>query len=140
MSASPKEVGWSYLQAVSDGRVDDANALLDDNGTARVNDLSRKMEGPLSLMKKTMAAIVSVVPLRFTLHNSFEGGEFAALEVESNAETTHGVYNNRYCMIVQVRDGKIIDFVEYLDTRHADLLLAAVEEGLAARGETLSFE
>lgn len=129
-----------YLQAVSDGRIDDANALLDDNGTVRLNDLTRNVEGPLTLMKKSMAAIISIVPLRITLHSSFEGGEFAALEVESNGETVHGPYNNRYCMIIQVRDGKIVHFVEYVDTRRADFLVAAVEEGLAAKGEVLSFE
>ena len=44
-----------------------------------------------------------------------EGNKVVA-HVQGNVEAIYGPYNNTYCHVFTVRDGKIIEDIEYLDT------------------------
>jgi ketosteroid isomerase-like protein/acetyl esterase/lipase len=57
--------------------------------------------------------------LRMKVKGTVAEGDRAALEIESHGELDNGrVYNNQYHMLVRVRDGKIAEVREYLDTQH----------------------
>ncbi|MFL6619815.1 MAG: nuclear transport factor 2 family protein [Povalibacter sp.] len=54
-----------------------------------------------------------------TIKNVIAEGDQVALEVESYGPLKNGrVYNNQYHMLMRVRDDKIIEVKEYLDTQH----------------------
>ncbi len=41
---------------------------------------------------------------------------FFVARVQGTIEGKHGPYNNTYCHVFTVRDGKIVEDIEYLDT------------------------
>jgi ketosteroid isomerase-like protein len=58
--------------------------------------------------------------LRMTVRSAIAEGDKVALEVESHGELKNGrVYDQQYHFLVTVRDEKISEVREYLDTQHA---------------------
>jgi ketosteroid isomerase-like protein len=58
--------------------------------------------------------------LRMTVRSSIAEGDKVAVEVESRGELTNGrMYNNEYHMLLTMRDGRIVQVREYMDTQHA---------------------
>lgn len=58
-------------------------------------------------------------PLAFTAKSMIAEGDDVALEAESYGELANGrIYNNLYHIRFQIRDGKIAEAREYLDTQH----------------------
>ena len=43
-------------------------------------------------------------------------GDKVVARVQGTCEAKHGPYNNTYCHVFMVRDGKIVEGIEYLDT------------------------
>ena len=57
--------------------------------------------------------------LKMTVTGLLAEGDKVAVEVESHGELQNGrIYNNQYHMLMTVRDGKIGEVKEYLDTQH----------------------
>jgi ketosteroid isomerase-like protein len=57
--------------------------------------------------------------LKMTVKSSIAEGDKVALEVESYGELQNGrIYNQQYHMSITIRDGKISEVREYLDTQH----------------------
>jgi uncharacterized protein len=57
--------------------------------------------------------------LRMTVRGMIAEGDRVAVEVESRGELQNGrVYNNQYHFALTMRDGKIAEVREYLDTQH----------------------
>jgi uncharacterized protein len=57
--------------------------------------------------------------MKFTPKSMIAEGDEVALEAESYGELKNGrVYNQQYHIRLQIRDGKIVDAREYLDTQH----------------------
>jgi ketosteroid isomerase-like protein len=60
-------------------------------------------------------------PIKLTPHGVTAEGERVAVETESYAELNNGrIYNNQYHFLFRVRDGKIAEVKEYLDTMHTN--------------------
>lgn len=58
-----------------------------------------------------------------TIHNMIAENDFVAVQLSGNSETKDGrPYNNTYCHVFRIRDDKIVEVTEYLDTE----LVAAV--------------
>jgi ketosteroid isomerase-like protein len=63
--------------------------------------------------------LLNVFPegLKFTIKDMIVEGDKVAVEAESNGKHVSGMhYNNQYHFKIVLRDGKIIQFKEYLDT------------------------
>ncbi len=57
--------------------------------------------------------------LKMTVKGLTAEGDKVAVEVESYGELRNGrIYNNQYHMLMTIRDGKICEVKEYLDTQH----------------------
>jgi len=57
--------------------------------------------------------------LKMTVKSLIAEGDKVAVEVESWGELQNGrVYNNEYHFLMTIRDGKIHEVREYLDTQH----------------------
>jgi ketosteroid isomerase-like protein len=56
-------------------------------------------------------------PVKLDVSNIIAAGDFVVTEATGDAVTTTGKrYANEYCLIWQLRDGKIVRFTEYCDT------------------------
>lgn len=52
-------------------------------------------------------------------------GEFVVVEAEGRVNTKTGMpYHNRYCYVFRIREGKVVEITEYMDTALADAVLA----------------
>ncbi len=73
------------------------------------NDLTARLLGPLfGQLKAGIAA---------TIHNLIAEGDFVVVQLSGQSETKDGrPYNNTYCHVFRIRDGKIGEVTEYLDT------------------------
>ena len=66
--------------------------------------------------------VLTVFPdgLRFTIHAMTAEGDRVAIEAESYGQHVSGkTYNNQYHFVLRARDGKIVEWREYMDTMHA---------------------
>ncbi len=78
---------------------------------------------------KAMDMILSLFPdgLRFTITAMTAEGERVAVEAESRGRHVSGQpYHNQYHFLLIIRDGRIRELKEYMDTKHAnDVLFGA---------------
>lgn len=73
-----------------------------------------------------MDQILSLFPegLTFTVTGITAEGERVAIEAESHGRHVSGkTYHNQYHFLMIVRNGKVAEFKEYLDTMHANDVL-----------------
>ena len=73
-----------------------------------------------------MDAILSLFPggLAFTIKAMTAEGERVAIEAESHGRHVSGkTYHNQYHFLMIIRDGKVAEFREYMDTMHANEVL-----------------
>jgi uncharacterized protein len=57
-------------------------------------------------------------------------GDFVIVEAKGQNQLKSGkTYNNEYCFVIRMRDGKMVEVTEYLDT---ELVTSALGERLAA--------
>lgn len=131
-----KETAWSFWEHLSADRIDEAVELLDDGGVWWASDHDARVERPMTDMKQYFAVGSRRVPMTFKLNGALVDGDRAALEIESYAETSNGIYNNCYCMIMTVKNDKIVRVHEYVDTRHAYEVLVPLVEDLISQPET----
>jgi ketosteroid isomerase-like protein len=62
--------------------------------------------------------------LKFTVKAMTAEGERVAIEAESYGKHISGkIYNNLYHFLMVIRDGKVIELKEYMDTMHANEVL-----------------
>jgi ketosteroid isomerase-like protein len=79
----------------------------------------------IDAVAKLLSAIFTKVynseSFEYQFHGFFGDSEFAAAHYCVKAETAWGAtYENEYALLVRVRDGRISELWEYLDTAHAD--------------------
>lgn len=117
-----KKVVRSFFEAGNRGDMEACFGLLADDivwtniGSTRFSgtctgkqELAEKIVGPL--MGSLKAGIAS------TLEDLVAEGDRVVALSSGRAETTDGrAYNNRYCHVMRLRDGRIARVTEYLDT------------------------
>ncbi len=68
-----------------------------------------KLVGPL--FGQLQAGIIT------TIHHMVAEGDFVVVEASGKATTRDGrLYNNSYCHVFRIRDAKIVEVTEYMDT------------------------
>jgi len=78
-----------------------------------------------------MEGILGAFPegLRFSIHGMTAEAERVAVEAESHGRHANGkFYNNLYHFLIVVREGKVREFKEYLDTKLAQEVLLGDRE------------
>ena len=117
-----KVIARSFFELLNERRVDDAMALLDDAGSWW--NVGPRTAVPMTSFKQSGTEIMRIMPMRFVLHGVIAEGDTVLLEVESvSPKPDGGTYNNRYCYVVVVRDGRILHVREYPDTKYAAEML-----------------
>ncbi|HKE96678.1 MAG TPA: nuclear transport factor 2 family protein [Povalibacter sp.] len=120
-----KAVAVSFFERLHARDIPGALDLLSDDASYWI--LGRREVIPTSGThnKDRMTKIMTAMMERFengmdmTVKNVIAEGDQVALEVESYAPLKNGrVYNNQYHIRMRIRDGRIAEVREYLDTQH----------------------
>ena len=80
---------------------------------------ARTFEGKQDIVENLFEPLAGelVDGLRLSLNNFVAEGDTVVVEAVGDSQTKQGgTYNNIYCYVVTVRDGKITEMREYLDT------------------------
>lgn len=117
-----KRIVQSFYDAANRGDTEGFMGKLDDDitwtniGSTKFSgtftgksDLTGKLLGPVfGQLKAGIAA---------TVHNVIAEGDFVAVQLSGRSETKDGrPYNNTYCQIFRLREGRIVQVTEYMDT------------------------
>jgi uncharacterized protein len=89
---------------------------------------SRTYSGKQAVLGELFAVLASKMagPIRTIPDRIIAEGDYVVVEAHGNNTTKNGkAYNNRYCFVFRVADGKLKEVTEYLDT---ELVTAALSE------------
>lgn len=76
-------------------------------------------KGKAELISKLLAPLTAALTdgIAVTPYNLIADGEFVAMQAHGKAMSNNGEpYNNTYCHIFRIVNGKIVEVTEYLDT------------------------
>jgi ketosteroid isomerase-like protein len=106
-------MGGDFAQAVKDIMAEDCRIVT--QGTTAISGVRGKAE---SLAATKLVREIFPEGLPTTIHAMIAEGDRVAVQAESFATHVSGKpYNNKYIFWMRFRDGKMIEFVEYLDTQ-----------------------
>lgn len=130
--AENKQVVLDFYAAGARGDMDACLLLLADDivwtniGTTR---FSGTFSGKQVLVQQLLEPLFSQLKAGITSHieRLIAEGDVVVAQTTGSAETHDGIpYNNAYCQVIRVRDGKIAEVKEYLDTALIDAVFGEV--------------
>jgi ketosteroid isomerase-like protein len=125
MSEATKKTVRALLAAMSDGRLDDAEALLDPAGTWWM--LANRTAAPAPAWfagYRRAAAALFTDGITFDVAQLTAEEDRVAAQVECRAVLPNGTtYHNMIHFLFRVGDDRVIEAWEYGDTLHADRVL-----------------
>lgn len=80
---------------------------------------SRSYNGKETVLKELLAPLRSMIAdrIRTIAHQFIAEGDYVVVEARGNNVTKAGLpYNNEYCFVVRLTDGKLREITEYMDT------------------------
>jgi len=81
--------------------------------------LSGTFRGPDEVARKLFAPLAAALsgPVRFTVDRLVADGDIVVMEARGEATSAAGrPYNNRYCIVFRLADGKLAEITDYVDT------------------------
>jgi ketosteroid isomerase-like protein len=133
-----KQLARDFVEAISRADVDAIVAAYAPDGTCWTSG-TLPISGTFGVDQVAAASrgVLTVFPegLRFTIHAITAEGDRVAIEAESHGLHASGkLYNNKYHFLLRARDGKIVEWREYMDTMHAnDVLFGGGQDPILAR-------
>ena len=131
-SKTNKDVVQDFLATFSTGELPAILDQLQEGATWWVSGSIPGMSGvhtkeQLGVLLSGVKDVYKAGALRITPSRMVSEGDMVAVEAESYAELKNGkIYNNFYHFLFMVRDGKVAEIKEYMDTQHArDVFLPA---------------
>lgn len=136
MSEQDKEVVRTFIEAMGAGDVAGAAPCLDPEAYTLAKGYG-KFAGVrrYDTIVGTIGAFKTLLPggLKPVIHSMIRDGDRIAVEWEGNGVTSEGTpYNNQYCMVFTMRNGKILQVNEYFCTLLADRVLWPLVEKMGA--------
>ena len=131
-TAENKAIVQTFFAAGNEGDLTRALALLAEDvtwtniGTTR---FSGTYEGKQAVVDDLLGTVFGRLQggIRSTIDNVVAEGEFVVVQSRGQATTRNGeAYDNTYCHIFRLRNGRIVAVTEYLDTELATRVLGAV--------------
>ena len=122
-----KQLARDFIAAISKGDVATIAASFHDDGECWTIG-SMPISGRFKKAQVTAAshAVLDLFPkgLEITIKRMTAEDDRVAIEAESHGQHRNGKrYNNVYHFLMRVKDGKILEWNEYLDTMHANEVL-----------------
>jgi ketosteroid isomerase-like protein len=131
-TAENKAIVHTFFAAGNEGDLTRALALLADDvtwtniGTTR---FSGTYEGKQAVVDDLLGSVFGRLQggIRSTIDNVVAEGEFVVVQSRGRATTRNGdAYDNTYCHVFRIRNGRIVAVTEYLDTELATRVLGTV--------------
>jgi uncharacterized protein len=139
MSEQNKQVVLTFIDAMGKSDADTAATCLAPDAFTLAKGFG-KFAGirRFDTIVATIAAFKKLVPtgLSPTIHTVTAADDRVVVEFEGNATLANGEsYNNQYCMVFTLRDGKIKQVNEYFCTLLADKMLWPLVAGMTEQQE-----
>ena len=118
-----KQVVREFFSAMSDGNLEGALAVLaadivwtiiGDTPVSKTFRGLKDLEG--NLVSEISRRVKLEVGITLEVVELIGEGDKVVARVQGTCEAKHGPYNNTYCHVFTVHDGKIVEDIEYLDT------------------------
>ena len=130
MTVASGDVVMAALEAACSGLGDEFVAFFDDDldfwfpGTTPISGRRQGLPAFKEYLEQVGGYLDELIVLELT--NVVVTGEWVFTEASGHGVTKKGLdYDNNYCLVWQVRNGKIIRFVEYCDTELVSKVLCA---------------
>ena len=130
MTAASGDVVMAALEAAGSGLGDEFVAFFDDDldfwfpGTTPISGRRQGLPAFKEYLEQVGGYLDELIVLELT--NVVVTGEWVFTEASGHGVTKKGLdYDNNYCLVWQVRNGKVIRFVEYCDTELVSTVLCA---------------
>jgi len=97
---------------------------------------SRKYSGKQAVLKELFGALRAKLapPITTTAHRIIAEDDYVVVEARGKNTTHDGVpYNNTYCYVFRVEDGRLLEITEYLDTELVTSALGDPPSGSSQR-------
>lgn len=126
-----KAIVAEFMEVFSAGDVDKILSYLSESATwwvaGTIDGISgTKNKTEFGEMLAGLSQLSTSGAIRLTPRAWTAEGDRVAVETESYAELTNGrIYNNHYHFVFEVRDGRIEQVKEYLDTEHTRAVFVA---------------
>jgi len=120
--AENKKIVESFYEAGNRGDFDACFDLISDDITwtnIGSTNLSGTYRGKAELMEKLLGPLFGQLKagISSSIDNLLGEADYVVALTSGTAETLSGrPYNNRYCQIIRIRDGKFVEVTEYFDT------------------------
>ena len=121
-----KQVVIDFYEAGARGDMDACFALIADDITWRnigSTKFSGTFEGKQALMENLLGPLFGQLKagIASTIDGLIAEGDMVVALTQGQAETHDGTpYNNTYCQVIRIADGKIAEVTEYMDTALID--------------------
>ncbi len=122
-SEKNKEIVRQAMAALGRGDIDEFLANADDNvtftliGNTPVSGTVRGKQTALEGLRSALGTRIEGGGIVMTIDNLIAEGDYVAEQARGKARTKSGKdYNNTYCRVWHIVDGKVKSLVEYLDT------------------------
>ncbi len=129
--AENKQVVLDFYEAGARGDVDACFALLADD-VSWTNIGSTKFSGTYTgkqaLMEGLLGPLFSMLKAGISskIEQLVAEGDVVVAQTSGTAETVDGVpYNNTYCQVIRIRNGRFAEVKEYMDTALIDSVFGA---------------
>ena len=116
-----RTVVTEYMDNLSAGRFTEAFALFADEAVYTISGKT-KISGSYKGLETIQAELGAIIGNyfkslpAFTVGDTLVDGDRAAVLVTSTAEGLHGVYDQNYVFVFRVKDGRIVEKIENLDS------------------------
>mgnify|MGYP001812605679 CR=1 FL=1 len=122
MSAKNKRIVQDFYDASNRGDMDTCFDLISDDiswTNIGTTPLSGTFQGKEELMAKLLGPLFAQLKqgIKTTVHRLIAEEDYVVAQTSGTAETLEGQpYNNTYCWIIRIRDGKFMEVTEFMDT------------------------
>ena len=129
--AENKKIVECFYAAGNRGDFDACFALISDDVTwtnMGSTSLSGTYRGKAELMERLLGPLFGQLKagISSSIDNLIGEADYVVALTSGTAETTDGrPYNNKYCQIIRIQNGKFIEVTEYLDTELASSIFGS---------------
>ena len=109
------EISKGNVQPLLDSLADDVEWTI--IGTTALSGTSRGKQEVIDKLLKPIRARLADGPIVFQPERFIAEGEYVVMQAEGRATALSGKpYNNTYCIVCRIVDGKVKEMVDYIDT------------------------
>jgi len=109
------EISKGNVQPLLDSLADDVEWTI--IGSTALSGTSRGKQEVIDKLLKPVRARLADGPIVFQPERFIAEGEYVVMQAEGRATALSGKpYNNTYCIVCRIVDGKVKEMVDYIDT------------------------